>query len=113
MKRKNVSKNTLLYPRSSAETGEDLLFVCNGSETALTSQKCEVKQRILVNNSGASSHMFFDRSLFFDFSEETQDKLKSANGTFSQVEGVGKVFFLLLDKDGIKRCVFFRLSFSS
>ena len=61
----------------------------------------------MVIDSGASSHMFFDRSLFFDFRVETQRKVKNANGTFSQVEGVGKVSLLLLDKDGIERCVIF------
>ena len=90
MKRKNISKNTLLNPRSSAETNEsylaeELLFFCNGSETALTSQKCEVKDHILVIDSGPSSHMFFDRSLFFNFSEETQRKVKIANGTFCKL----------------------------
>ena len=105
-------KNPLLNPRSSAETGEsnlaeDLVFFCDGSESALTSQKCDVKEHTLVIDSGASSHMFCDRSLFFDFSEETQRKVKNANGTFSQVEGVGKVSLLLLDKDGIERCVTF------
>ena len=109
MKRINVPKNPLLNPKSSAETGEsniaeDLVFFCDGSETALTSQKCEVKEHTLVIDSGASSHMFFDRSLFFDFSEETQHKVKNANGTFSQVEGVS---LLLLDKEGIERCVTF------
>ena len=48
---------------------------------------------------------FFDHSLFFDFCEETQRKIKNANGTFSLVEGVGKVSLLILDKDGIERCV--------
>ena len=73
-------KNPLLNPRSSAETGEsnlaeDLVFFCDGSETALTCQKCELKEHILIIHSGASSHMFFERSLFFDFSEEsTQSK---------------------------------------
>ena len=36
--------------------------------------------------------MFFDRSLFFDFSEEQQLKVK--------IEDIGKVSPLLLDKDG-------------
>ena len=36
--------------------------------------------------------MFFDRSLFFDFSKETQFKVK--------IEGIGKVSPSLLDKDG-------------
>ena len=109
---KCFKKNPLLNPKSSAETGEsnlaeDLVFFCDGSETALTSQKCEVKEHTLVIDSGASSHMFFDRSLFFDFSEETQRKVKNANGTFSQVEGVGKVSLLPLDKEGIECCVTF------
>ena len=109
---KCFKKNLLLNPKSSAETGEsnlaeDLVFFCDGSETALISQKCEVKEHTLVIDSGASSHMFFDRSLFFDFSGETQRKIKNANGTFSQVEGVGKVSLLLLDKEGIGRCVTF------
>ena len=51
-------KNPLLNRRSSPETGksnfaEDLLFFCDGSETALTSRKCEVKEHILVIESGA------------------------------------------------------------
>ena len=109
---KCFKKNPLLNPKSSAETGEsnlaeDLVFFRDGSETALTSRKCEVKEHTLVIDSGASSHMFFDRSLFFDFSEETQRKVKNANGTFSQVEGVGKISLLLLDKEGIERCVTF------
>ena len=96
-----------MNPKSSAETGEsnlaeDLVFFCDGTETALTSQKCEVKEHTLVIDSGASSHMFFDRSLFFDFSK-TQRKVKNANGTFWQVEGVGEVSLLLLDKEGIER----------
>ena len=93
-------KNPLLNPRSSAETGEsksnlveNLLFFCDGSETALTSQTCEMEEHVLVFDSGASSHMFFDRSLLFKFSEETQHNKKNANGTFSQVEGVGKFLF--------------------
>ena len=49
--------------------------------------------------------MFFERFLFFDFREGTQRKEKNANGTFSQVVGVGKVSFLILDKEGIERCV--------
>ena len=115
---KCFKKNPLLNPKSSAETGEsnlaeDLVFFCDGSETALTSQKCEVKEHTLVIDSGASSHMFFDRSLLFDFSEETQRKVKNANGTFLQVEGVGKVSLLLLDKEMIERCVTFSDSFSS
>ena len=62
---------------SSAETGEsnlaeDLVFFCDRSDLALNSQKCEVKEHFLVMDSGASSHMFFDRSLFFDISGETQ-----------------------------------------
>ena len=61
----------------------------------------------MVIDSGASSHMFFDRSLFFDFSEESQRKVKNANATFSQVEGVGKVSLLLLDREEIERCVTF------
>ena len=74
-----------LNPRSGAETGEsnlaeDLLF-CVGSEIALTSQKCEVKEQFLVIDSGASSHLFFDRPLFFNFSKETQRKIKNANWT--------------------------------
>ena len=98
--------------RLSAETGdsnlaEDLTFFCHGSETALTSQKREVKEHILVIESGASSHMFFDRYLFFDFSEEPQRKIKNANGIFLQAEGVGKVPFLFLDKEGIERCLTF------
>ena len=109
---KCFKKKPLLNPKSSAETGEsnlaeDLVFFCDGSETALTSQKCEVKEHTLVIDSGASSHMFFYRSLFFDLSEETQRKVKNANGTFSQVEGVGKVSLLLVDKEGIERCVTF------
>ena len=109
---KCFKKNPLLNPKSSAETGEsnlaeDLVFFCDGSETALTSQKCEVKEHTLVIDSGASSHMFFGRSLFFDFSEETKRKVKNANGTFSQIQGVGKVSLLLLDKEGIERCVTF------
>ena len=75
-------------PRSSAETGEsnlaeDLVFFCDGSETALTGQKCEVKEHTLVIDPCASPHMSFDRSLFFDFSEETQRKVKNANGTLA------------------------------
>ena len=109
---KCFKKNPLLNPKSSAETGEsnlaeELVFFCDGSETALTSQKCDVKEHTLVIDSGASSHMLFDRSLFFDFGEETQRKVKNANGTFSQVEGVGKISLLLLDKEGIERCVTF------
>ena len=65
---------------------EDLVFFRNGSETALTSQNCEVKEHTLVIDSGASSHMFFDRSLFFDFSKERQRKVKIANEIFSKVE---------------------------
>ena len=61
----------------------------------------------MVIDSGASSHMFFDRSLFFDFSEETQRKVKNVNGTFSQVESVGEVSLFVLDKDGIERCLTF------
>ena len=34
-------------------------------------------------------------------------KAKNVNGTFLQVEGVGKIFPLLLEKDGIERCVTF------
>ena len=107
---KCFKKNPLLNPKSSAETGEsnlaeDLVYFCDGGETALSSQKCEVKEHTLVIDSSASSHMFFDRSLFFDFSEETQRKVKNANGIFSQVEGVGKVSLSLLDKEGIERCV--------
>ena len=101
-----------MNPRSSAETGEsnlaeDLVVFCDGSETALASQKCEVKEHTLIINSGASSHVFFDRSLLFDSSEETQHKVKNANGTFLQVEGVGKVFLSRFDKEGIERCVTF------
>ena len=59
----------------------------------------------MVIDSGASSHMFFDRSLFYDFSEETQRKIKIASGIFSQVEGDGKLSLSLLDKEGIERCV--------
>ena len=86
-----------MNPRcSSAKTGEsnlaeDLVFLCDGSETALTSYKCEVKEHTLVIDSGASSHMFGDRSLFFDFSEETHRKVKNAKRNFSPVGGVGKV----------------------
>ena len=107
---KCFKKNPLLKPRSSSETGEtnltkDLLF-CDGSETALTSQKCEVRERISVIYSGAFSHMFFDCSMFFDFSKENQRKVKiNANGTFTLFEGVGNVSPLLLDKDGIERRV--------
>ena len=36
-----------------------------------------------------------------------QRKVKNAIGTFSQIEGVGKISLLLLDKDGIERCVTF------
>ena len=107
---KCFKKNPLLNPRSSAETGEsnlaeDLVFFCDGEETTLSSQKCEVKEHTLVIDSGAFSHMFFDRSLFFNLSEESQRKVKNANRTFSQVEGVGKVSLLLLDKEGIECCV--------
>ena len=66
-----------------------------------------MKEHTLVIDSGASSHMFFDQSLFFDFGEETQRKVKIANGTFLQVKGVEKSSLLLLDKDGIERCVTF------
>ena len=99
MKRMNVSKNSFLNPRSSAETGEPnlaeiLLVFCDGSETALTSQKCEVKEHILGLDSGASSHIIFDRFLFFDFSGEAHRKVKNANKTFSLVEGVGNFSLL-------------------
>ena len=49
----------------------------------------------------------FLKVFFFDFSEATQREVKYANGTFSQVEGVGKVSLILLDKDGIEHCVTF------
>ena len=115
---KCFKKNPLLNPKSSAETelsnlAEDLVFFCDGSETALTSQKCEVKEHTLVIDSGASSHMFFDRSLYFDFSEETQRKVKNANVTFSQVEGVGKVSLTFGQRRDRTLCDIFRLSFSS
>ena len=109
---KYFHKNPLLNPRSSAETGEsnlaeDLVFFFDISEAALTSKKCEVKEHTLVIDSGASSHMFSDHSLFFDFSEETLRKVKNANGTFSQGQGNAKVSLLLLDKEVIERCVTF------
>ena len=51
--------------------------------------------------------MFFDRSLFINFTEKTQRKVKNATGTFLQVEGVGEASLLLLDKDRIKRSATF------
>ena len=108
----NCFEKPLLNPRSSAETGEsnlaeDSLFFCDVSETALTSRKREVKEQTLVIDSVASSHLFFDHSLFFDFGEETLRKVKNANWTFSQVEGVARVSLSLLEKDETEHCVTF------
>ena len=91
--------------RSSAETGEsnlagDLVFFCDGSETALTSQKCELKEQNLVNDSGASSHIFFDRSLLFHFSEETQRKVKMRMRLIHKVRMLEKFLFYFWTKKG-------------
>ena len=95
MNRINVLKNPPLNPRSNAETREsnladDLLFFCNGSEVALTSEK---------RGTHWSSIPVFDCSLFFEFSDETTQS-ETANRTFSQVEGVGKVLFYSWTKMG-------------
>ena len=50
-----------------------------------------------VVDSGASPHMFSDRSLFTDFSDKVERCVKNANDSFSKVEGIGNVRVCLLD----------------
>ena len=98
-------KNPLLNPGSSAETGEsnlaeDLVFSYDGSETALTSRKCEVKEHPSVIDPGASSHMFFDQSLFFNVNEETHCKVKMRMKRFHKVRVLEHFLFHFWTKKG-------------
>ena len=80
-----------------SQTSLRTYFCCDGSE----------KEHTLVIDSGVSSHTFFDRSLLFDFSEETQCQVENENRVFRKLRVLGKFLFILLDKEGIERCVTF------
>ena len=68
----------------------------------------------MVIDSGASLHMFFDRSLFFDFSVETQRKVKMRMGLFRKLRVLEMIFFSIFGQKWDRTlCDLFRLSFSS